>query len=77
MIPKDLASAKAVTTDTDINEGYALAYEELIKKTGAPLYQKLLVLRLLGAKNGCGGLVEELTVEAAKRACLGLELKLI
>lgn len=75
---KILGTAKANTTvATDINEGYLNALQDLEKITGPQQYIKKIACSSAagGLKMAAIGLVEELTVEAAKRACYGAGAK--
>lgn len=74
-----LATASHFTTvDTDITIGYENALAELYKKLGG----KITFDKIIGCSSAAGGLkmcavglVEELTLEAAKRVCLGAGAK--
>lgn len=61
------------TVDTDISVGYHNALKELYKKTGEIKFDQVIACSSAagGLKMCAIGLVEELTVEAAKRVCLG------
>lgn len=62
------------TVQTDINEGYHNALEALYKKMNRDIkFDKVVACSSAagGLKMAAIGLVEELTVEAAKRVCLG------
>ncbi|MDD4000545.1 MAG: methylaspartate mutase accessory protein GlmL [Bacilli bacterium] len=61
------------TVETDVRIGYEKALEQLVKKTGTSEYKKIYASSSAagGLKMAAIGLVEELTVEAAKRVCLG------
>ena len=69
-----IGTAKSFTTvDSDIRVGYNKAYKELIDKIGETKFTKTIACSSAagGLKMCAIGLVEELTVEAAKRACFG------
>lgn len=74
-----IATASHFTTvDTDITVGYENALNELYKKLGG----KVTFDKIVGCSSAAGGLkmcaiglVEELTLEAAKRVCLGAGAK--
>lgn len=69
-----IATTKAVTTvDTDINIGYKKALNLLNQKVGKLEFDKVIACSSAagGLKMAAIGLVEELTVEAAKRVCYG------
>ena len=74
-----IATANSFTTvATDITIGYQNALEELYKKIG----NKISFDKIIGCSSAAGGLkmaaiglVEELTLEAAKRVCLGAGAK--
>lgn len=71
-------SAHFTTVATDITIGYENALKELYKKLGAEIkFDKLIACSSAagGLKMAAIGLVEELTVEAAKRVCLGAGAK--
>ena len=71
-------SAHFTTVDTDITIGYYNALKELIKKIGKEVkFDKTIACSSAagGLKMCAIGLVEELTVEAAKRVCLGAGAK--
>ncbi len=73
-----LGTAKAMTTvEDDIAIGYNQAYLDLIRKTGPITFTKKIACSSAagGLKMAAIGLVEELTVEAAKRACFGAGAK--
>ena len=74
-----IATASHFTTvDTDITIGYENALEELYKKLGEKVhFDKVIACSSAagGLKMCAIGLVEELTVEAAKRVCLGAGAK--
>lgn len=61
----------------DIKVGYTKALESLIQKTGSLTYDKKLACSSAkgGLKMAAIGLVPELTVEAAKRTCMGAGAK--
>lgn len=66
------------TVETDINDGYQRALEKLFQKIG----QKIEFEQIVACSSAAGGLkmaaiglVKELTVEAAKRVCLGAGAK--
>lgn len=69
-----IATSKHFTTiDTDVRIGYNKALEELYKKIGKKItFEKIYACSSAagGLKMAAIGLVEELTVEAAKRVCL-------
>lgn len=69
-----VGTSKAYTTiETDINIGYQKALEKLFKKYGKMEFAKIIACSSAagGLKMAAIGLVEELTVEAAKRVCYG------
>lgn len=69
-----IGTAKYLTTvQTDIREGYHKALEILYSKIGPVTFDKIIACSSAagGLKMAAIGLVEELTVEAAKRVCLG------
>ena len=71
---KILGTSKAMTSvDTDIQIGYLEALASLETKIGKINYHKKIACSSAagGLKMAAIGLVEELTVEAAKRACYG------
>ncbi len=73
-----IGSAKAITTvETNILDGYINALEMLEKQIGKLEYDVIRACSSAagGLKMAAIGLVEELTVEAAKRACLGAGAK--
>ncbi len=75
-----IATASHFTTvDTDISIGYNNALEVLAEKLGekAPKFDKIIGCSSAagGLKMAAIGLVEELTVEAARRVCLGAGAK--
>ncbi len=73
-----IGTAKAITTiETDILEGYENALESLTSQIGSYDYDKIFACSSAagGLKMAAVGLVLELTVEAAKRACLGAGAK--
>ncbi|MFA6628008.1 MAG: glutamate mutase L, partial [Bacilli bacterium] len=73
-----LGTSKAMTTvEEDISIGYQQALESLLLKTGPLIFQKKIACSSAagGLKMAAIGLVEELTVEAAKRACYGAGAK--
>ncbi len=61
------------TVDTDVCIGYENALELLFQKIGPQKFEKIYACSSAagGLKMAAIGLVEELTVEAAKRVCLG------
>jgi uncharacterized protein (TIGR01319 family) len=61
------------TVQTDVRIGFDKAFALLAEKTGITEYDKVLASSSAagGLKMAAIGLVEELTVEAAKRVCLG------
>lgn len=66
------------TVDTDITVGYKNALENLYKTIGHPVvFDRIVACSSAagGLKMAAIGLVEELTVEAAKRVCLGAGAK--
>ncbi len=73
------ASANHFTTvDTDITIGYKNALDQLFKTIGHPVvFDRVVACSSAagGLKMAAIGLVEELTVEAAKRVCLGAGAK--
>lgn len=69
-----IGTSKSFTTvDTDIRIGYEKAYRVLMDKIGDVKFEKTLACSSAagGLKMCAIGLVEELTVEAAKRTCFG------
>lgn len=71
-------AAHFTTVDTDITIGYENALKELYKKIGEEVhFDKVIACSSAagGLKMCAIGLVEELTVEAAKRVCLGAGAK--
>lgn len=74
-IPDIIATASYQTTiETDINLGYQQALKKLYQKIGSHLkFDRIFACSSAagGLKMAAIGIVEELTVEAAKRACLG------
>lgn len=73
-----LGTSKAMTTvESDIAEGYTEAYQALIQQIGPITFTKKIACSSAagGLKMAAIGLVEELTVEAAKRACFGAGAK--
>src|SRR5690554_2313632 len=66
-------SQSATTVATDINIGYELALQALFNKYGEIEFKDVYACSSAagGLKMAAIGLVEELTVEAAKRACFG------
>lgn len=70
-----VATASSFTTvATDIHEGYHQALQQLYQKIGSEVsFSKIVACSSAagGLKMAAIGLVEELTVEAAKRVCLG------
>lgn len=73
-----LGTSKAITTiNTDILDGYDTAFTLLEAEIGKVEYDKILACSSAagGLKMAAIGLVPELTVEAAKRACLGAGAK--
>lgn len=71
-------SAHFTTVSSDITIGYQNALEELYKKLGEKVeFDKIIACSSAagGLKMAAIGLVEELTVEAAKRVCLGAGAK--
>lgn len=66
-------SQAATTVATDINVGFESALEILYKKYGVLVFDNIYACSSAagGLKMAAIGLVEELTVEAAKRACFG------
>ena len=75
-----IATASHFTTvDTDITVGYKKALEQLSRKLGEdePRFDKIIGCSSAagGLKMAAIGLVEELTVEAARRVCLGAGAK--
>lgn len=74
-----IATASHFTTvDTDISIGYKKAFDALCEKLGeVPVFDKIIGCSSAagGLKMAAIGLVEELTVEAAKRVCLGAGAK--
>ncbi len=66
------------TVDTDIRAGYHEALNRLFMKIGSPIeFEQVIACSSAagGLKMAAIGLVEELTVEAAKRVCLGAGAK--
>lgn len=73
-----IGTSKAITSvDTDILDGYSQALQLLEKNVGKLEYDEIKACSSAagGLKMAAIGLVEELTVEAAKRACLGAGAK--
>ena len=74
-IPDIIATSSHYTTiEHDINIGYQHALEDLMKKIGQDIkFDRVFACSSAagGLKMAAIGLVKELTVEAAKRACLG------
>ncbi|MDD4212780.1 MAG: methylaspartate mutase accessory protein GlmL [Bacilli bacterium] len=73
-----LGTAKAMTTvEEDIGIGFEKALQSLLSKTGPLSFHKKIACSSAagGLKMAAIGLVEELTVEAAKRACFGAGAK--
>ena len=74
-----IATASSFTTvDTDISIGYQKAFDLLCEKLGeTPVFDKIIGCSSAagGLKMAAIGLVEELTVEAARRVCLGAGAK--
>ncbi len=73
-----IGTSKAITTvNTDILEGYTNALKLLESQIGKITYDDIKACSSAagGLKMAAIGLVEELTVEAAKRACLGAGAK--
>jgi uncharacterized protein (TIGR01319 family) len=74
-----IGSASHFTTvDTDIRIGYHNALDELTKRLGfKPSFDEVIACSSAagGLKMAAIGLIEELTVEAAKRVCLGAGAK--
>ncbi|HOI46422.1 MAG TPA: methylaspartate mutase accessory protein GlmL [Bacilli bacterium] len=74
-----ISTSKAITTvDTDITEGYEKALGLLRENLGYDIkFDKVIACSSAagGLKMAAIGLVEELTVEAAKRVCLGAGAK--
>lgn len=70
-------SSHFTTVDTDICIGYHNALDELYKKIGKVKFDDIIACSSAagGLKMAAIGLVEELTVEAAKRVCLGAGAK--
>lgn len=69
-----IGSAQHYTTvETDVRIGYEKALKLLTEKTGVSDFKKIYACSSAagGLKMAAIGLVEELTVEAAKRVCLG------
>lgn len=70
-----IATSRSFTTvETDIHDGYHKALKELYGKIGQEIkFDKIVACSSAagGLKMAAIGLVEELTVEAAKRVCLG------
>ncbi len=76
---KIIGTSKAITTvETDITEGYYNALSDLEKLIGKVEYESINACSSAagGLKMTAIGLVKELTVEAAKRACLGAGAKI-
>ncbi|MDD4077486.1 MAG: methylaspartate mutase accessory protein GlmL [Bacilli bacterium] len=67
------SSRHFTTVDTDVRRGYEKAFMLLAEKTNITEYEKIYACSSAagGLKMAAIGLVEELTVEAAKRVCLG------
>lgn len=65
------------TVATDITTGYENALKKLFEKTGEIKFDKIIACSSAagGLKMAAIGLVDELTVEAAKRVCLGAGAK--
>lgn len=73
-----IATAKSFTTvGSDIKDGYHKALKKLYQKTGKINFDKIIACSSAagGLKMAAIGLVEELTVEAAKIVCLGAGAK--
>lgn len=74
-----IATASHFTTvATDITIGYENALKSLFEKTGGPIkFDRIIACSSAagGLKMAAIGLVDELTVEAAKRVCLGAGAK--
>lgn len=73
-----IGTSKSITTiSTDILDGYDNALKQLESEVGVVEYDKILACSSAagGLKMAAIGLVSELTVEAAKRACLGAGAK--
>jgi len=71
-------SSNVTTVETDIREGYHAALAKLIDKLGKQIaFNQIIACSSAagGLKMAAIGLVEELTVEAAKRVCLGAGAK--
>ncbi len=71
-------SMRPTTVTTDIRTGYRAALADLMQKIGKPIHFERIVAcssAAGGLKMAAIGLVEELTVEAAKRVCLGAGAK--
>ena len=71
-------SSDFTTVETDINEGYQKALEKLFDKIGKQInFEQVIACSSAagGLKMAAIGLVKELTVEAAKRVCLGAGAK--
>jgi len=69
-----IATSRSFTTvETDVRIGYEKALELMKEKAGDIKYEKIYACSSAagGLKMAAIGLVEELTVEAAKRVCLG------
>ncbi|MFA5766286.1 MAG: glutamate mutase L, partial [Bacilli bacterium] len=74
-----IATSRSFTTvATDIHDGYHQALQHLYQKIGSEVtFSKIVACSSAagGLKMAAIGLVEELTVEAAKRVCLGAGAK--
>ena len=72
-------AASFTTVSSDIKEGYHNALAKLFAKTGELKFDKIIACSSAagGLKMAAIGLVEELTVEAAKIVCLGAGAKVI
>ena len=74
-----IATSKAITTvETNIIDGFNVAYEMLMKSIGHNItFEKTIACSSAagGLKMAAIGLVEELTTEAARRVCLGAGAK--
>jgi len=71
-------SMRPTTVTTDIRTGYRAALADLTEKIGRPVaFDRIIACSSAagGLKMAAIGLVEELTVEAAKRVCLGAGAK--
>jgi uncharacterized protein (TIGR01319 family) len=71
-------SADFTTVETDINDGYQRALTKLFHKIGKKIeFEQIVACSSAagGLKMAAIGLVKELTVEAAKRVCLGAGAK--